>query len=51
MMALPFLIVFVGLVFAWRDRRGLALATGLAAIGVTLVLFRLHATDSLALSF
>ncbi len=51
MMALPFLIVFAGLAFAWHGRRALALGSGVAAIAVTLVLFRLHATDSLALSF
>lgn len=51
MMALPFLVAVTGLAFAWFGRRGWALASGLAAIAVTLMLFRLHATDSLALSF
>ncbi len=51
MMALPFVIVFAGLAFAWYGRRGWALGSGLAAITLTLMLFRLHATDSLALSF
>lgn len=51
MMALPFLIVFAGLAFAWYGRRGWALGSGVVAIAVTLLLFRMHATDSLALSF
>jgi hypothetical protein len=51
MMALPFFIIFIGLAFAWRGHRGWALGSGLLAIATTLMLFRLHATDSLALSF
>ncbi|MCC5977718.1 MAG: hypothetical protein JJU21_06635 [Salinarimonas sp.] len=51
MMALPFLISFIGLAFAWGGHRGWALGSGLLAIATTLALFRLHATDSLALSF
>ena len=52
MMALPFVIVFAGpSPSAWYGRCGWALGSGLAAIALTLMLFRLHATDSLALSF
>lgn len=51
MMALPFLVAFAGLGFAWHGQRGWALASGIAAIAVTLTLLRFHATDSLALSF
>lgn len=51
MMAVPFLIAFAGIAFAWRGQRGWALGSGVAAVAVTLLLFRLHATDSLALSF
>lgn len=51
MMALPFFIAFAGLAFAWHGQRGWALGSGVAAIAVTLILFRLHATDGLALSF
>lgn len=51
MMALPFVTAFAGLAFAWYGRRDWALGSGLAAIVIMLVLFRMHATDSLALSF
>ena len=51
MMALPFFIAFAGLAFASHGQRGRALGSGVAAIAVTLILFRLHATDGLALSF
>jgi len=49
MMILPFLTALAAILFAWRGRRGAAVAAVLLTFAVTLVLFRLHATDSLAI--
>jgi|GEM_PF-5499220 hypothetical protein len=51
MMALPFFFVLAAIGLAWRRRHGLAVGVGLAALLLTLGLFHLHATDSLALLF
>lgn len=47
MMALPFLIYACGLIFVWKGSRRAALASWLIGTVLTVVLFRLHATDPL----
>ena len=49
MMVLPFVTALAAVLLAWRGRRGSAIAATLVTFLITLVLFRLHATDSLAI--
>lgn len=51
MMSLPFFGFFAAFCLAWIQRRGAAIALGLASLAVLALLFRAHATDSLPLSF
>ncbi|WP_413816496.1 DUF5993 family protein [Pigmentiphaga sp.] len=51
MMALPFATLFIGLLCAFRGRRGWAIGLWAATFALLMVLFHLHATDSLGLQF
>lgn len=50
MMSLPFFAAFAALLAGWKGRRGLAVACWALTLVILLLLFRLHATDSLGLS-
>lgn len=51
MMALPFLVLFGGLVAAWYGRPKIAIGHWLAAAFLLLMLFNAHVSDSLPLQF
>ncbi|WP_165694207.1 DUF5993 family protein [Teichococcus deserti] len=51
MMSLPFFGLFAAFCLAWAERRAAAVALWAASMLALLLLFRSHATDSLALSF
>lgn len=50
-MALPFFIFVASLAAVLRGERRFALAGGLTGVAMTFVLFCLHATDTLGLTF
>jgi hypothetical protein len=50
MMSIPFFLVVAALAAAWSDHRQASVALGAAALLTLLVLFRLHATDTLGLA-
>lgn len=50
MMALPFFGVVVACLLAWRNLRWPALWVVLATIGLTVFLFRYHATSAIDIS-
>lgn len=47
MMSIPFFLMTLGLVGAVAGNRGAAIGLWVAGIAATLILFRLHATDTL----
>ncbi|NWG26715.1 MAG: hypothetical protein HXY30_20235 [Pseudorhodoplanes sp.] len=49
MMSIPFFLLALGLVGAAAGNRGAAFGLWTAGIVATLILFRLHATDSLTI--
>ncbi|WP_200845325.1 DUF5993 family protein [Roseomonas sp. 18066] len=51
MMSLPFFGLFAAFCLAWAERRLAAIGLWLVSMLGLLLLFRSHATDSLALSF
>jgi hypothetical protein len=51
MMSIPFFGLFAGFCLVWAGRRAAAMALWLASMAMLVLLFRAHATDSLALSF
>ncbi len=49
-MSLPFFLFAAGLVAVWRGSRAAALGLWGLGLAVLLVLFRLHATDTLSIA-
>lgn len=49
MMALPFLLLFLALLLAWRGQRGPSLGLWGLALVVLLVLFKEHATSTIGI--
>jgi hypothetical protein len=49
-MFLPFLTAFIGLIFAWLDKRLASLVMLAITIGILMFWFRVHATDHLNIS-
>ena len=51
MMVLPFVALAVAFCLAWAGRRSAAIALWALSVGLMLLLFRIHATDTLPLAF